>query len=219
MSTFESDDLERLRAALASLAEDEHWPEPNVERIYAAVHGGLGVDERRAVIDELVRNPRAAQAWQLARELAPEGSTDRIAVPNARRSWVAPRAWTWMAAAASVLLVVALGTQVRFTTPETPAYRSAESRRIESRLRADALSRAEPVLRWTPVEGARYRVRVLTADLDLIEEAEDLAASEYRVSAGAMQRIGAGQRILWQVEARVPGTTPITSPTFSVQVQ
>jgi hypothetical protein len=81
------------------------------------------------------------------------------------------------------------------------------------------LPRAQPVLRWTPVEGARYRVRVLTSDLDLLEEVEDLAAPEYRVSPDAVRRIPSGGRLLWQVEARVPGTAAVTSPTFSIQVE
>jgi hypothetical protein len=219
MSASEPRDIGRLSAALASLAEQPEWPEPDADRIFAALHGDLGPEERRAVVDEMIRNPRAALAWRLAHELAPEGAS-HLAVA---RLAMTRRLWTWAAAAAAamVLIVVGVGSQLRFWHPaDAPVYRSAESRRIASLLPAGKpLARAQPILRWTPVEGARYRVRVLTSNLELLEEAEDIAAPEYRVSPDAVRRVPPGGRLLWQVEARVPGSAPVTSPTFSARVE
>ena len=85
-------------------------------------------------------------------------------------------------------------------------FRTGEARTISSLLRdGERLNRAAPLLRWTPVEGARYRVRVLTPELDLLDESEDLAAPEFRLREDVLQKLPGGSRILWQVEARAGG--------------
>ena len=119
-----------------------------------------------------------------------------------------------------LVLMVAAAWQFQPWRSEPPVYRSAEPRSIASLLPpGDRLSREQPVLRWTALDGARYRVRVLTPDLDVLDEAEDLAAPEYRLPPAVLQRVPAGGRILWQVEARVPGTAAVVSPTFSVRLE
>jgi hypothetical protein len=210
MSAPEPPDVARLREALARLADEPGWQEADAERVFSALHGDVGPEERRAVVDELIRNPKAAEAWRLARELEPPDHA-------ARRS-VAPA--TWMAIAATVLLVAGAAWLLVPRQPATPVYRTGESRTIASLLPDDKpLSRAAPVLRWTPVEGARYRVRVLTPELDLLDESEDLAASEYRLREDVLQKIPGGSRILWQVEARAGGAAIVVSPSFSAQVE
>jgi hypothetical protein len=213
MSSSEPPDVARLRAALASLSEQPGWPSADAERIFSALHGNLSAEERRAVVDELVQNPDAAAVWRMARELAPE---EPAVAPPARRG-----GWTWASVAAVAVLALGLGWMFQpWQSFEEPAYRSVEQRSIASLVPADTpLRRAQPVLRWTAVEGARYRVRVLTAELDLLEEAEDLAAPQYALSADVLRRLPSGARILWQVEARIPGTAGLVSPTFSVRLE
>lgn len=209
MSTGEPGDVARLRAALASLRGDG---EASVDagRIFDALHGELSAAEREAVVDQLLTNPDAAEAWRLARELAPEAAAEA----SPRVTWS-----KWLAVAAALVLAVGVGWQILRPAPE-PVYRGSESRTIASALSPDAtLARATPVLRWTGVEGGRYRVRVLTPELELLEESEESTALEYAVSAQALQRVPSGGRILWQVEARVPEGGSIASPTFSVRVE
>lgn len=211
MSASDPPDVERLRAALARLGDEPEWPEVDAERLFSALHGDLSAEERRAVVDELIRNPRAAAAWRLARELEP----DEPAHAEARG-----RTWAWMSIAAMLLLVVGVAWQFQPWRSEAPVYRGAEPRSIASLLPSDApLAREQPVLRWTALEGARYRVRVLTPDLDLLDEAENLATPEYGLKPDVVRRIPPGGRILWQVEARVPGTAAVVSPTFSAQME
>lgn len=211
MSAEEPEDVARLRAAFAS-AEEGTQERVDAERIFEALHGTLDPEERRALVDELASNPDAAQAWRLAREMDPG--------PGAQR--VGPlRNWRWLAAAAAVVLTVGIGWQIMGPARDTtePVYRGVESRSITSALPPDAtLSRAQPVLRWAGVPGARYRVRVLTSDLEVLEESAESDVLEYRLSDETMRRVEAGSYILWQVEGRIPGDTVIVSPTFRVRV-
>jgi hypothetical protein len=211
VSAEEPEDPARLRAAFESLEGDA--PKPvDAERIFDAVHGELDPEERRGIVDDLLANPDAAEVWRLAREMDPG--------PVARRAEAA-RHWKWLAAAAAVVLTVGIGWQLLGPARDRePIYRGVESRSIASALPPDrALPRAEPVLRWNGVPGARYRVRVLTSDLEVLETSSaESEAPEYRLSEETMRRIRAGSYILWQVEGRIPGDAVIVSPTFRVRV-
>ena len=211
MSEQEPEDVARLRAALESVEGDGQEP-VDAERIFDALHGRLDPEDRRAIVDELVSNPDAAEVWRLAREMDPE--------PSAQRSELA-RNWRWLAVAAGVVLTLGIGWQLRGPARDTtePVYRGVESRSITSALPPEAtLPRARPVLRWNGVPGARYRVRVLTSDLEVLEVSAESDVVEYRLSDETMRRIAAGSYILWQVEGRIPGDTVIVSPTFRVRV-
>ena len=129
--------------------------------------------------------------------------------------------WSLVPVSAVVVLVLGLSWQFQpWRSSEDPAYRSVEPGSIASLVPAGTpLLRARPVLRWTAVEGARYRVRVFTMDLQLLEESEDLASPEYPLTADVLRRLPSGARIFWQVEASVPGSAGLVSPTFSVHVE
>jgi hypothetical protein len=211
MSGSQPADIERLRAALARLADDPTWPDADTERIFSALHGEMSAEERRAVVDELVGNPQAAAAWRLAREIEPERPAS---VPAHGRPWI------WLSVAATLAIVAGAVWQFQPWRSDPPVYRSAETRSIASRLTpGQRVLRADPVLRWTPVEQARYRVRIMTPGLDLLAEVDDLSVAEYRLTTDILNRTPAGGRILWQVEARVSGTATVVSPTFSIDVE
>jgi hypothetical protein len=214
MSASEPADVARLREALASL-RGETATTVDAGRIFDALHGDVTTEERRAVIDELIANPDAAEAWRLAQELAPPASAPS-AIPQDRG------AWRWWSVAAAAVLALGLGWQ--FANPwrsvEPPVYRSTEQRAIASLLPSgQPLSRNAPVLRWTGIDGARYRVTVLTPALDVVEEAGNLSAPEYTISADALARFPPGAPLLWQVEARISGEGSIVSPTFTMRVE
>jgi hypothetical protein len=78
-------EIARLREAFASLADQPdqpRWPPADAERLFAALHGDVPAEERRAIVDELVRYPDAAAVWRLARELAPEPSPSDARAPK-----------------------------------------------------------------------------------------------------------------------------------------
>jgi hypothetical protein len=217
VSASEPPDVERLRAALASLPEDARTP-ADAERIFTALHGEMSQEEREAIIEELVTNPDAAHVWRLAMELTPEPAPDEhVVAPQKKYGWA-----VWLPVAASVLLAIGIGWQLfnPWRVTVTPVYRTIDQRSIRSEVPEGVpLSRANPVLRWSAVEGARYRVRVLTSGLEPVEEAEDLTVPEYRLSPTALARVPSGGQLLWQVEARVPGSPGVASPTFSARLE
>jgi hypothetical protein len=227
VSSEDPKDVSRLREAFASEAPDDRKApagrgtrdQVDPERIFDALHGDVSPEERQAVVEQLLTNPAAAEAWRLAREMRPdagvEGAVDRVPEESTRRA-----TWKWMAVAAAAVLAVGLGSQLIPSRGDgEPAYRSVEARAIQSALPPGAeLPRAQPVLRWTGMDGARYRVRVLTADLQVLEESTESSAREYTLSPETLGRIPPGGQILWQVEARIPGEVVITSPTFNIRV-
>ena len=209
MTADESADLARLRTALASL-QGNGQSRVDAGRIFDAVHGQLSAEERQALVEELIADPDAAEAWRLAIELAPEAATARVT----SQGW--PR---WLAVAAVIVLAVGAGWWFTRPSPE-PVYRGSGQPAIVSALPADAvLSRERPLLRWRGIEGARYRVRVLTPELELIEESAEMAVSEYMVGKTVLQRVPSGGRLLWQVEGRLRDGAVVMSPTFNARVE
>jgi len=211
MSTGEPDDVARLRAALASLQGDGQGS-VDAGRIFDAVQGQLSIAEREALVEELLANPDAAEAWRLARELAPETVPETAAEPP---SWGVSK---WLAVAAALVLTAGVGWMVLRPAPE-PIYRG-QPPAIASALPADApLPRAQPVLRWTGLDGGRYRVRVLTPELDVLEESDELSTPQYTVSPETLRRVPPGGRIVWQVTAQTPGGAAMVSPAFSTPIE
>lgn len=215
MTSREPADIERLRAALAA-STGEPGSTLDAGRIFDALHGEMSAEERQAVVDATVGDAEAAEAWRLAMELSPGPSTAALVPAPASSS-----TWRWMGLAASVLLAVGLAWQFApWRTVGEPVYRSTSGRNIASLLPVDTpLSRQSPVLRWTAVDGARYLVRVFTADLQPIAEASDLAVAEYPLPAEVVDRLPSGSVVLWQVQADVRGEASIVSPTFTTRLQ
>jgi hypothetical protein len=217
VSAEEPTDVARLRQAFASLRDDGASEPVDSERIFDALHGDMGPEERHAVVEQLLTNPAAAESWRLAREISPEPVADASGdrAPDSKRP-----AWQWISVAAAVVLAAGIGWQLApWRGADEPAYRGTESRVITSALpQGGDISRARPVLRWNGIDGARYRVRVLTADLQLLEESPEASATEHSISPETLARIPAAAQILWQVDARIPGEVVVTSPTFTNRV-
>ncbi len=226
MSAEEPQDVARLREAFASVREPAGGRPVDAERIFDALHGNLSAQERQAVVDELLTNPEAAEVWRLAKEMAPNAAAE-VSVPAAEGTAPAGEraeggaTWRWMSIAAAAVLMVGAGWLLNpWREVNAPVYRGVESRAIASAVPMDAvLPRAQPVLRWTGVAGAKYRVRVLTPELEVLEESAESPALEFTPSAETLGRIPAGGRLVWQVEGRLTDGGTIVSPTFSARVE
>lgn len=219
MSAQNPTDLSRLREAFASLQGEGTGEPVDAERIFDALHGNVSAEERHAVVDQLLTNPAAAEAWRLARQMRPDTAVEG-ALGHASHESRRPAGWRWLSVAAAAVLAAGIGWQLtQSREAEEPTFRGVESRAIASALPQGAeLSRAQPVLRWSGMDGARFRVRVLTADLQMLEESVETSAREHTLSAETLARIPPAGQIFWQVEARIPGEVVIASPTFSNRV-
>jgi hypothetical protein len=213
MSEREPEDIAKLREAFASLAEraGDAPSAPASSRAYEALHGELSPEERRALVAQLVTDPQAAEAWRLARELPPVPAAAR-AGSSSRRPW-----WTLAAALAAFALLGVLWTERAPQGP--PVYRGQEAEIVRSTLGQAPVSRAEPVLTWSAVPGARYRVVVMTPELDRLEEADGLTEPRFRLSSALLARLAPGASFLWQVEVEAPGAVPQLSETFSARLE
>ncbi len=213
-------DGERLRRAFGALADDG-GPAVDDEKIWRAVSGETSLEERRAVLEEVARNPAAAESWRLALELGREikergEQIPAQVVPLRRRRW-----HSLAAVAATVALAVGVGLWSG-PAPETPSvYRDSAAVTITSLTpESEPLSRHDAVLRWSAAgEGARYTVRVLTTGLEPLLTLEDLAVPEVRLPADRLAGLPPGSRLLWQVEARTPDGRTITSAAFFLELR
>lgn len=81
----------------------------------------------------------------------------------------------------------------------------------------EALDRQSFVLRWTAgPPGSRYRVQLLTEELDPVVVERDLTEPELRVPPEALQALPSGARLLWRVKTSLPGGKDVTSDTSKV---
>jgi hypothetical protein len=200
--------LESLREAAGSVGDA-----PDAGLIWDAVSGTLPPEERRLIVDRVATDPAWAEAWRLASEIHGATVTER-ASPG---FWSSHR---YLAAAASLALLIGAGILAREVLAPAPGYRDPGRIAIESLVpENEAIPREELVLRWTPVAGARYDVTVTTESLQVVSTARDLESPEHRVAAQSLSGIPAGGRLYWQVTARLPGGVEERSRTFVATVR
>jgi len=213
---------DRLRTAFQALGagNGRECSSDDLDRVWRAMDGTLGADERRELIDRLASDPALAEAWRVARELhaaaeanAPASSAPRRAVTRWRSGW--------LAAAAVLLAAVGAVVVLQRIQPVDDTFRAGDSYSVESLLGADAaLPRDQFRLRWTPgPPDTRYQVRVTTEDLQVLTVAADLAVAEVVVPRESLSPVASGGRVLWQVNARLSGGGTTSSPTFVTLVQ
>lgn len=199
---------------------------PASERIWAARHGELTIEERREVVDHVALCPQCAESWRLAGELGVDAPVadvlhgeQRVAqvLPFRRRGWAA--GVRWVAAAAALVLAVGYSYQSWREGPGAHV-RGEDGAALSSLIEeGQPLPRGAFELRWSAVEGATYTVEVTDEELDLIDRAEGLLEPRYQVAAPRLVDLEAGAKVFWQVEARRADGRAELSETFLVQVQ
>lgn len=199
---------------------------PASERIWAARHGELTIEERREVVDHVALCAQCAESWRLAGELGSpsEAEADEVewrrpavVLPFRRRVWSEGLRW-----AAAAVLVLAVGFSFENWRDQPKVLvRGEDEVAVESLVEEDKpLPRADFVLRWSAVEGATYRIEVTDEDLDPIDSAEKLTEPRYKVAAEKLAPLPAGARVFWQVEVQKnDGRKPATLKTFRVRVE
>ena len=214
---------ETLKAAFQGLGDAgrRECSSDDLDRVWRALDGTLAAEERRELVDRLATDPALAEVWRVAHELRAAGGldVDARAAPVQQRTAGWQR--SWLAAAALVLAAIGAVFVFQRMRPVDDTFRTADGYSIESLIGGDAaLPRSEFRLRWRPgPPDTRYQVRVTTEDLQVLNVAADLAAAEYVVPADALAPVPSGVRVLWQVEARLPGGERVASETFTTAVR
>jgi hypothetical protein len=214
---------ERLRRAFAADEQSRppgpHCPEP--DRIWDALHGRGGSEERREVVDHIAECAACAADWRVAMVSA-ESTEASEATPATVRAGVRSR-WPLLVAAAAALLVVTLVAVDRLSErgDETPVYRASETTAIRSLIDPqETLPRDQAVLRWSPAgEEARYSIEIDTLGLEPVSAARGLEATEYQVPPEALDELPPGTTLHWRVEARLPDGSRILSPAFLARIE
>lgn len=213
--------LAALRDAFA--AQPNRGPHPKLcpqpETILEAVNGELSPEQIREMVEHTALCASCAEDWRLARafqaeEKAAGAATPPNVVPFAPRQ----RLRNFALAAAAALALVVVGVQWLQQPQTDPGYREGgQQTGIRSLLpEGEALPRDRFVLRWAApgAPGATYDVQVSTEDLRVVATAEDLRGTEYQVPESALAGLPASARLLWKVEAGLPGGGRLSSPTF-----
>jgi hypothetical protein len=217
-------DETRLREAFRALSESEEVSEGDVDtlKVWQAVAGELGPEERRDVIDKVALEPGYAEAWRLATELF-EASGGSIATRSKETALPGSRAYTiwrspYFLAAAAILFVGLLGVLVsRSLPPGEPIYRGGVIVALTGV--EEALPREHFRLRWEAPPGARFDVRVTTEDLQILDTASGLSSPEYLVPAERLAELPRGAKVLWQVDATLGDGSRLQSETFIAEVE
>lgn len=212
-----------LRRAFAALADspltrasprqgEGSCPEP--DRLWRAVAAELPAEERRALVDHTAACPACAEAWRLARDLAPTAHAGGLG-PPAHAHPLASSWWgSWASLAAAAL---AVATTLAILPPRAPsAFRDARQGAVRSLVADGAeLRREQCVLRWTPgPAGTRYNLQVATGRLVAVHRALGLETPVHQVPAAALAGLPPGSTLLWQVESVAADGSRTASPTF-----
>lgn len=210
------DDAADLRLAFQRLADAAPVEGVDAERIWRAVSGVAGAEERREVVDRVAQDPSWALAWRAAHEL---WTASREA---ARPRGIASR-WSsglrWGALAAGLVLTAGLGLWIG-RAPTPPVHREAATPHVESLLAEGlAVPRAAAVLRWKGPPGTTYDLRITSEDLLHVHTATGLKEGEYRLPAELLESLPPAAKVLWQVEAHLPDGRTARSETFVMKLE
>jgi hypothetical protein len=204
-------ETQRLREAFAATSrEDVATPDcPPAERIWEAVQNELDATELRKVLHHVATCAVCTESWRLASEIAGESAAE---APLSRPARERPRALRWFgaasAAAAAVLAVVVIGTNLTDGFSTGSIARSGAAEELSLVAEDSALTRSECRPRWVPIEGATYDVQVLSEGFELLVEEAGLSSPEFLVPPSAFEGLANEAALLLRIEARKPRESP-----------
>ena len=217
-------ELERLRRAFQAHSEEIPDPAncPAPQELWDAVNSALDTARIQELIEHTATCPSCAEEWRLARDMAQdvesheeeqpeeEPESEGVVISAAHRFRRSVTPFIGLAAAAAALFLVLRPPQ---TEAPAPVYRAGAEQEIESLVPSDqALPRDAFVLQWSEIDGAVYGLLISAADLEVIDQPQDLDTNTYQVPADLLESVEG--TIYWQVEATLPDGTSKTSKTF-----
>ena len=218
-------ELERLRAAWASLPPSERTPGcAPPEEIWAAAQGDYAGERARTLLEHAIGCADCATLWRLARELSAApgaaGASERSdAAPAQLFPFRRPLAvGAGLLAAAAVLFVLV----PRLSPPRRPPAELRGTGGAELRMApgSESVFRNRAILRWTGAPpGSRYAITVSTSDLTVLFRASGFTATEVEVPTSAFAALPTGSQVLWRIEAILPDGSRLSSPAFLTRVE
>jgi hypothetical protein len=192
---------------------------PPTEQLVRSGRGELDPQENEEIVLHVSTCTACAAGWRIAREI----SSAEIDAPSAASRTVShARTWSYLAAAAVLVMGVGLG--YLLLSPdreEAPVYREQEDRLVRSTVEPESpLPRDAFLLHWTPgPEGTYYDILVSDVGLKTLAREEGLDRTEFRVPRDALAGLEPGGRVLWHVTAHLPDGREIESETFFARVE
>jgi hypothetical protein len=189
------------------------------DQIWLAVSGELPAGDRRGLVDRMASDAACAEAWRAAHELwqASQAHAGVMVAPDRMGRWPS----RWLLAAATFLIATSIGVVSLLDKPPADEFRASPGYIVSSLVQAETpLPRDGFRLQWTPgPEGARYRIRVTTEDLQVLATASDLTVAEFIVQPTALARLSNGSSVFWQVDVLLATGERMTSPAFVARVR
>ncbi|MGO9829063.1 MAG: hypothetical protein ACLPJH_02915 [Myxococcaceae bacterium] len=200
---------------------------PTAARIWEAVAGELSPEDVQPLVDHTARCVDCSIAWRVALEVHRDAGVEAPAA--AVLPFRFSRARTALTASGFGLLAAGIAAAVFFQGPWTHPKGSLEAERSSERgakrpLDSVTASGVQPkgavVLRWSPYPGAeRYSVTVMSGSLDVLYRAFGVSGTELRLPAETLAAQPSPARVLWSVQAILPGGRAVDSDVFTVDVK
>jgi len=197
---------------------------PAAAQLWAGVTGELAPEEVRKVVDHTARCADCSIAWRVALEVNRETSEAPVAAllpfhSRPARSLLLPGGLTLLAAG----IAGALFFQGPWTHPnrnDSLELERGAKRPLDSRTALGVQPRDAVVLRWSPYPGAeRYSVTVMSPSLEVLFRGFGVSTAELRIPPEALSAQPSGGRVLWSVQAILPGGRTVDSDVFTVDFQ
>lgn len=210
--SLQRDELESLSRAFAARSQSSTQQCPEPQRLFEAASGELDREQRMQILDHVSECAQCAEAWRIAMEIGVRPATSVSRTPAG--------AWKF-ATAASVIVSVGLLAYVGLREGgDTPQYRDATGSTAPVSLSADRLPRGRFLLQWSPgPAGSTYAVRLSTASLVVLLAREDIGVTELLIPSAVLANVRSGEQLFWQVDARLPDGSRLTSGTYVVTLQ
>ncbi len=200
---YDDDRLRRLYASLLTRrASSGAAPDIAVELIQALADGTYEGDDRAEKLDTALRDPRTAAEFQFFLDIARQ------------RPRSAARMQTWLAAAASVLILLSATLVWRAMQPSSPGpARGATADFLVAPPAGATISPATTFV-WNRVpESESYRFELIDEQGNLVHEA---ITRDTSLTVPATAEFGSAATFRWWVTARLRAGTDSTSPARAV---
>jgi hypothetical protein len=125
----------------------------------------------------------------------------------------------WSAAGLSAVLAAVIALRAPNVSDEPAALRVAGAATEAIIALPTACTRARCQLAWRALPGHEFRLRVLSEDLEILQDVDLADASSFEVPSADLARVQSGDGLLWQVTAQDPAGRVVRSITYRQELE